>query len=157
MWPNHCSLLARIHITTSNVFDLDDASSCGVFPVIALIMSEFSPFNSFLTSMVKNHASDPYVSTLHTLDLYRQIFSPWWRSLLYHMWLSLSNRACVIAILVFTSGVWHPDLFILIRKWEFADEIYWGFTETDVFILLTTNSTSLSITDTDIYFQLRWW
>ena len=84
MCPNHWSLRARIHISRSNVLDPSDASSFCVLPVITLNIRLFAPLSALWTSVVRRQASDPYVITEHTLEIYSRSLRLRWRALAFH-------------------------------------------------------------------------
>ena len=81
-------------------------------------MLEFAPFSAAHTAGVSRHASEPYVSMLHTLDMYILIrlfcVSP-----CYPICLIFPKRCFDRDILVLTSDIWCPPaLNIELRYFE---------------------------------------
>ena len=105
--PSHCSFLARIQRSMSNVLS-SAASSLIVLPVITLTMLEFAPLSAARASAVSLHASEPYVKMLHTLDLYKRMRRFTCNCLLAHMCLILPNRCRARAIRICRSIIWLP-------------------------------------------------
>ena len=110
---SHCSFLVGIHLTKSNLLS-SVVSSLTDLPVITMMtMLEFASFSRLgprtPSFAVSRHASDPYVSILHTLDLYSRMRKFTCNCLFPHMYICASSCQSV-------DEIWLIWLFLLARQ-----------------------------------------